>query len=561
MTAFLGRLRLRTKLLGAFGAVMLLTMAVGAIGLAQLQIANSHLDALHEEWLPAVRAAGQLQYTVSRERTRVARYIATPSAEERIVVRREVEAITREVEQRFAENEARLRTEAARTVFTRLRAAYASYQQGLQPLLAAPPGDAEAMRVFNGASAAAIRQVFGLMDELAALASQGADADALAADDAFIQSLWAVGLGVALALLISLAATLWLDRHVAGSTATLAAAMRRLARRDYDVTLAGTDRGDEIGDIARAVGECRDGLRQADALAAEQARERAARERRAETLATLVHEFEAKVGDAVGIVSAAATELEATARAMSGTAEDTMRQAGAVSEAAQQASGGVQTVASAAEELAASIGEISRQVSQATSVSGQAVERARETDATVRVLAEGAGKIGEVVELITSIAAQTNLLALNATIEAARAGEAGKGFAVVASEVKNLASQTSRATDEIGAQIGQIQAATQQAVSAISGIAATIEEVSRITMAIAAAVEEQSAATGEIARTVQQTAQATDTVTRNIATVSSGASHTGAASAQVLASAADLSRQAEQLTRTVDGFVTGVRAA
>ncbi|WBV44884.1 methyl-accepting chemotaxis protein [Pseudoroseomonas cervicalis] len=557
----LGRLRLRSKLLGAFGLLILLSAGLGGAGLMQLRAVNENLIEVHGNWLPSIRAVGQLQYTVSRERTRAARYIGTADAATRERVLREVQQISDEVERRFAENESLLSTAAERDIFNRTRLAYQRYRAALQPIMDAPPGDEAAQRAFNGASAQAIRDVFNLLDELSALNSRGADEEATEAAAAYARSLWITGIALLLTIGAGLAAALWLDRHIAASTASLAAAMRRLAQRDYGFTLEGRERGDEIGDIARAVEECRDGLRRADALAEEQARERAARERRAETLATLVREFEAKVGDAVGIVSAAATELEATARSMSGTAEDTMRQANAVSDAAQQASGGVQTVASAAEQLAASIGEISRQVSQATSVSGQAVERARETDATVRILSEGAGKIGEVVELITSIAAQTNLLALNATIEAARAGEAGKGFAVVASEVKNLASQTSRATDEIGAQIGQIQAATQQAVSAISGIAATIEEVSRITMAIAAAVEEQSAATGEIARTVQQTARATETVTLNIATVSSGASHTGAASTQVLASASDLSRQAEQLTRTVDGFVTGVRAA
>ncbi|MET4384776.1 methyl-accepting chemotaxis protein [Bradyrhizobium sp. F1.4.3] len=196
----------------------------------------------------------------------------------------------------------------------------------------------------------------------------------------------------------------------------------------------------------------------------------------------------------------------------------------------------------------------------ATRATEQAVVTVKETDTTMRALADGADRIGEVIGLITSIAGQTNLLALNATIEAARAGESGRGFAVVASEVKSLASQTAKATEEISAQITEIQGATQKAVSAIDGIVKTIEEVSSINRVIAAAIEEQNKATAEIANTVQHTAEATSTVTRNIATVSSAANETGRAASGVLKAAANLSSQSTSLTAEVDGFISKVRA-
>ena len=221
----------------------------------------------------------------------------------------------------------------------------------------------------------------------------------------------------------------------------------------------------------------------------------------------------------------------------------------------------MQTAAAAAEQLTASIGEISRQVAHSSHIAGKAVAEARRTDTIVQALAEGAQKIGDVVQLITGIAAQTNLLALNATIEAARAGDAGKGFAVVASEVKNLASQTARATEEIDVQISHIQSATTEAVQAIRMISATIEDVSFISTTIASAVEQQGAATAEIARNVQQTAASTEHVTSNIASVSQAANDTGAAAGQVLGSASELSAQAKMLTESVVRFIGTVRAA
>ncbi len=226
---------------------------------------------------------------------------------------------------------------------------------------------------------------------------------------------------------------------------------------------------------------------------------------------------------------------------MSSTARQTNDQAANVAAAAAEASFGVQTAAAA--------------------VSDRAVADATRTDTIVRALADGAQKIGDVVGLISSIAGQTNLLALNATIEAARAGDAGKGFAVVASEVKSLATQTAKATEDIASQITQIQSTTKEAVTAIQGIALTIGEVSTIATAIAAAVEEQGAATAEIARNVQQTAGSAQAVTSNISGVSSAANSTGAAAGEVLNAAGDVSRQAATLSRAVDHFISGVKAA
>jgi methyl-accepting chemotaxis protein len=373
-------------------------------------------------------------------------------------------------------------------------------------------------------------------------------------------SLILFGLLLPASLALTVGGVLLMRNRVTRPLTAITGVMTRFAAQDFASEVPGLDRKDEIGRMAAALQVFKEAMIKAERLAGDQAAERADKEQRASELSGLVRQFESRIGQMVQTLSSASGELETTARSMSGTAAEAQTQAGSASTLADQVGNGVQTVAAAAEELNTSIREINRQVEQATRATEQAVATVKETDGTMRALADGADRIGEVIGLITSIAGQTNLLALNATIEAARAGESGRGFAVVASEVKNLASQTAKATEEISAQITEIQGATQKAVTAIDGIVKTIEEVSSINRVIAAAIEEQNKATAEIASTVQNTAQATSTVTRNIATVSSAANETGRAASGVLQAAAHLSSQSTSLTSEVDGFISKVRA-
>ena len=390
--------------------------------------------------------------------------------------------------------------------------------------------------------------------------ASGAYIDDISAD--FEDYLIKVGTACLVLLTMAGAVTVLITREITGSLAGLRARMGAIAGGNLDTDIPEERRGDEVGQMAKALGVFRSSLSEAHRVRLEQSatKEREAQEQHA-ARAQLANQFESHVGAMVGRLAAGATGLESTAQSMTETARQTNQQSTTVAAAAEQASVGVQTVASAAEELSTSISEIGRQVAQSAKITSRAVSDAQRTDVIVRSLADAAEKIGQVIGLITNIASQTNLLALNATIEAARAGDAGKGFAVVASEVKSLANQTARATEEIGAQIAQIQGATKEAVGAIRDITATIGEVSTIATTIAAAVEEQGSATAEIARNVQQTAQAAQEVTSNISGVSDTAGETGDAAGRLLLAATDLSKQAELLSVEVDSFVTVIRAA
>ena len=358
----------------------------------------------------------------------------------------------------------------------------------------------------------------------------------------------------------ALIAWLYVLRSLVRRLTGLAESMSKLAAGDLkaEVETAGND---EVAVMAQTLGVFRDGLAEVEVANARAEEERkAATAQRRESMLQLADNFESRVSGVVDGLSSAATQLQGTAQTMSDAAEATSSDARKVGAASDQASDNVTTVSSATTELSGSIDEISQQVSKSSSITRNAVAQAEQTNRQVEGLAEAAQKIGEVVSLISDIAEQTNLLALNATIEAARAGDAGKGFAVVANEVKSLATQTAKATEEIGQQIGRIQTETNTAVSAIKEITGTIVRIDEISTTITAAVEEQRASTGEIARSVDQAANRTADVSRTIQGVAEAAGRTGDSAGQVLSAAEDLAEQSATLRVEVDRLLEEVRA-
>jgi len=365
-----------------------------------------------------------------------------------------------------------------------------------------------------------------------------------------------------LILLLTLAVSIIVARRITRPLREMTETMNALARGRIDVENTGLSRGDELGEMAKAVEVFKSNAIARQGLEAEarEAELRAAAQRKAD-MHKIADDFERAVGEIVQTVSSASSRLEGSAGGLTTTAQQAQELATAVASASGEASSNAQSVASATEELSSSVNEISRQVQSSAQLASAAVGQAKMTTERVGKLSDAAARIGDVVELINTIAGQTNLLALNATIEAARAGEAGRGFAVVASEVKALAEQTAKATGEIGLQVSSIQSATGESVEAIKQISGTIEQLSEVSATIAAAVEEQGAATQEISRNVQQSAHSTQLVSANITEVRRGATETESASTQVLSAAKSLSTESNRLKQEVERFLATVRAA
>jgi methyl-accepting chemotaxis protein len=555
---------IRSKVIGAFGVVLITALALGGFAIDRLATVNSSAAEVRDNWLPATGWLGVISKSLERFRQLQASHIMAATAAEKDREEASINEVLQDFEKTWRLYEPTVTTPTEQAFVAAFKTGWSAYLDDGKELIELSrknQGEA-ATKLFVGKLRSHFGQIRKTLEaDLAFNVDEGKKEADKGAEVYRSARLWIfVTLAVATLLCVTMGFMIivGVSRPITAMTET----MRRLAGGEMSAEIPGVNRKDEIGKMASAVLVFKDNALETERMRGEQQKaERTATEQRKQEMHKLANAFEGAVGEIVDTVSSASTELEASASTLTVTAERAQQLATAVAAASEEATTNVQSVASATEELSSSVNEISRQVQQSARMANDAVDQARKTNDRVSELSKAAARIGDVVELINTIAGQTNLLALNATIEAARAGEAGRGFAVVASEVKALAEQTAKATGEIGQQISGIQAATHESVGAIKEISGTIEKLSEISQTIAAAVEEQGAATQEISRNVQQAAQGTHEVSSNISDVQRGAGETGSASSQVLSAAQSLSRDSSRLKLEVSKFLDTVRAA
>lgn len=562
----LNKLSIRAKITFVILFLLVAMTGMGLLAVKKMDAIYAGATDIQTNWLPSVRALGDLRAEVNSYRNVIRAHMLSDTAEEKAAVEKRLLASIGRLAKVRADYESMITSSEERALYNDWREQWDTYAKGAQDVVALSQKSVgrvprEAQEMHERTLLPIVMKADAFLIKDVEFNKRGADAAAKTAAEHYHSAftLLATILGVSAALGLFLG--IYLVRDVSRSIRSIVKPMQMLGGDDLTAVIPHLGLKTEIGLMANSLQVFKEALiakKATDAAAAIDADEKIQRSQR---VGKITASFEATIGNIVERVSSASTELEGSAGTLASTAELSQERATAVAAASEEASTNVQSVASATEEMASSVNEISRQVQESARIADEAVDQARKTNDRVGELAKAATRIGDVVELINTIAGQTNLLALNATIEAARAGEAGRGFAVVASEVKALAEQTAKATGEISQQIAGIQNATHESVGAIKEIGDTIGRMSAIASAVAAAVEQQGAATQEISRNVQQAAQGTAQVSSNIAEVQRGASETGLASSQVLSSAQSLSSESNRLKLEVGKFLNSVRAA
>jgi methyl-accepting chemotaxis protein len=561
------RLSIRNKITIVIAFLLLAMTGMGVLAVVNMRAINANAVEIQSNLLPSVRALAEMRTSATNYRSVLRGHLLSEKMEDKLAAEKRMQAqveLTNKLRQTY---EKLISSAEERSLYTEWVKQLELYQQVAQQVAALSRANTAgglpyaALKLNEEQGIPQGQKADALLTKDIDLNNRSADEAGKAATAEYNSAFMLLSIILGVAAVLGIGVGIYLVRDVSAGIASIVKPMQALGAGDLTAEVPHQGMKTEIGSMGDALQVFKQALidkRAADQAAMIEAEAKIERGRRVDGITS---NFEAMIGEIVDTVSSASTELEASAGTLTATAERSQELTTAVAAASEEASTNVQSVASATEEMASSVNEISRQVQESATIASQAVEQARKTNDRVGELAKAAARIGDVVELINTIAGQTNLLALNATIEAARAGEAGRGFAVVASEVKALAEQTAKATGEISTQISGIQAATQESVNAIQEIGTTIGRMSEISSTIASAVEEQGAATQEISRNVQQAAQGTMQVSANITDVQRGASETGSASSQVLSAAQSLSSDSNRLKMEVGKFLSAVRAA
>ncbi|SDJ59101.1 methyl-accepting chemotaxis protein [Bradyrhizobium sp. Rc2d] len=560
------KISIRTKITAVVAGLLLALIATGAFAVWNMQVINAAVVDIRSNWLPSVRVIGELRATTITYRNAVRQHLLFDRAQDKADLDKRIEPIVERMAQNIADYEKLISAPQERALFDEWHGLWNEYMRGAQEVLLLSRAAAGRFpQEANDLNSRTVNPIGLNADKVLASAidlnNKGADAAGAEAAIAYSRAVKTLVTTVTIAGILGALVAFFVMRTVSQGIKAIVSPMRALSAGDLSAEVTHQGERTEIGQMADALQVFKQALiakKDAEEARAEQEHQQA--ELRSREMHRLADLFEGAVGEIVQTVSSTSSQLEASAGTLRATAERTQDVATGVAAASEETTTNVQSVASASEELAASVGEVGRQVQESSRIATEAVQQARVTNEQITRLAQAAVRIGDVVDLINSIAAQTNLLALNATIEAARAGDAGRGFAVVASEVKALAEQTAKATEEIRLQVSGMQDATGKSVAAIADIGGTISRMSEIATAVAVAVEQQGAATGEIARNIQQAAQGTGDVSVGVADVQRGAAETGSASAQLLSSARLLSRDSTRLKDEVAHFLRTVRA-
>jgi methyl-accepting chemotaxis protein len=561
----LAKYSIRTKIITVVAFLLVAMTGMGLLSVRNMRAINANTVDISTSWLPSVRVLGDLRAGVITFRNVIREHMLSETMEEKLAMEKTLATVIEATAKARAAYEPMITSPEERALYNEWVKLWESYKKSSDEVMALSrkaagqvPREAHELNT-KTANKIALEADAVLRKDID-LNNAGADKAAQDAADSYATSLMLLAGILCAAVIIGIGVSYYLVRDVSSGIASIVIPMQALGKGDLSAAVSHQGEKTEIGAMADTLQVFKQALiakKAADEAAGADAEAKIERGRRVDGI---TRNFETVIGEIVQTVSSASTQLEASAGTLSATAERSQTLTSTVASASGEASANVQSVASATEELSSSVSEIGRQVQESARMATDAVGQARVTNDRVSQLSKAAGRIGDVVELINTIAGQTNLLALNATIEAARAGEAGRGFAVVASEVKALATQTAKATEDISSQIAEVQAATKQAVDNVGAIASIMDEIDRFTAAIADAVSQQNAAANEISRSIGHAAAGTESVARSIAGTATATENTNRSADLVLSTARDLSDQAADLRASVDRFLSNVAA-